>query len=91
MTALHTYISSYFGIAQPSDLDIIAELFKPTALKKGEYFLHTGKQCDRLSFIESGMLRIFVNTDGKEVTQWISTKGYFVTDLSSMVFKTPTR
>lgn len=91
MTTLQTYISSYFGVAQPSDIKTIVELFKPTTLKKGEYYLHTGKQCDKLSFIESGMLRIFVNTENKEVTQWISTKGYFVTDLASIIFGTPAR
>jgi CRP-like cAMP-binding protein len=32
-----------------------------------------------------------VNAEQKEVTQWISSKGYFVTDLASMVFDTPAR
>ena len=76
MTALQNYISSYFGVAQPSDIKTIVELFQPITLKKGEYYLHTGKQCDKLSFIESGMLRIFVNTEDKEVTQLIPTKDY---------------
>jgi CRP-like cAMP-binding protein len=44
-----------------------------------------------LSFIESGLLRIYSISDGKEVTQWISTKGYFVTDLSSLLFESPAR
>jgi CRP-like cAMP-binding protein len=34
---------------------------------------------------------MFVVTDDKEVTQWISTKGYFSTDLSSFVFENPSR
>jgi CRP-like cAMP-binding protein len=42
-----------------------------------------------LSFIQAGFLRIFVTTEDKEITQWISSKGYFVVDLSSFVFKTP--
>lgn len=36
-------------------------------------------------------MRIFTTTDDKEVTQWISTQGYFVTDLSSLLFKNPAR
>ncbi|OGS76943.1 MAG: Crp/Fnr family transcriptional regulator [Candidatus Fluviicola riflensis] len=36
-------------------------------------------------------MRIYVQTEDKEVTQWISTKGYFVTDLAGFVFETPAR
>jgi CRP/FNR family transcriptional regulator, anaerobic regulatory protein len=34
---------------------------------------------------------MFVVTEDKEVTQWISTKGYFSTDLSSFIFENPSR
>ncbi|MBI3239468.1 MAG: Crp/Fnr family transcriptional regulator [Flavobacteriia bacterium] len=91
MTELEHYISSYFGVAQSDDLDAIGQFFQPTTLKKGEYFLETGKACKQLSFIQSGMLRIYVQTEDKEVTQWISTKGFFVTDLAGFVFGTPAR
>ncbi len=91
MSELEHYISSYFGIINPKELELIRSLFKATTLKKNDYFLKAGKSCDKLSFIQSGMLRIFVNTEDKEVTQWISTKGYFVTDLSSLVFESPAR
>ena len=90
MTELEQYIKSYFGVNQ-SDLAQIVSLFHPTSLKKGDYFLKTGKPCENLSFIKSGILRIFLATPEKEVTQWISTKGYFVTDLSSLVFNVPSR
>lgn len=33
----------------------------------------------------------FFETEDKEVTQWISTKGYFVTDLSGFIFNQPAR
>jgi CRP-like cAMP-binding protein len=32
-----------------------------------------------------------VNINDKEVTKWISTKGYFVVDLSSFIFRLPAR
>ena len=66
-------------------------MFKPQSLKKGDYFLKTGRTCDKLSFVQSGLLRVYVQTPDKEVTQWISTKGYFVTDLASLIFNTPAR
>jgi CRP-like cAMP-binding protein len=91
MTELEQYIKSYFGVVLADELQVISSLFKLTTIKKGEYFLKTGKRCDKLSFIQSGLLRIFVTIDDKEVTQWISKKGYFVTDLSSFVFEKPAR
>lgn len=90
MSELEQYIKSYFGVKQ-NDLEQIMSLFKQTTLKKADYFLKTGSSCDKLSFIKSGLLRIYVSTEEKEVTQWISTKGYFVTDLSSLIFETPAR
>jgi CRP-like cAMP-binding protein len=90
MSDLTTYIQSYFGVQQ-DDVAIISSLFKETDLRKGDYYLHSGKACNKLSFIKSGMLRIYVDLPEKEVTQWISTTGYFVTDLSSLIFDTPAR
>jgi CRP-like cAMP-binding protein len=91
MTELEQNIKSYFGVIKQDDLQTISSLFHLTTIKKGDYFLKTGKPCDKLSFIQSGLLRIFITTDGKEVTQWISTSGYFVTDLSSLLFESPAR
>ncbi len=90
MNELEKYIQSYFGIHQ-DDLAQVGAMFKPQSLKKGDYFLKTGRTCEKLSFVQSGLLRVYVQTPDKEVTQWISTKGYFVTDLASLIFNTPAR
>ena len=88
---LEQYIESYFGVVKPNELKEISSLFKLTTIKKGDYFLKTGQKSNRLSFIQSGLLRIFVSTEEKEITQWISTKEHFAVDLSSFVFDTPAR
>ena len=90
MTDLENYIQSTFGVVN-QDLEVIVSKFKHSKMEKGEYWLQSGMPCNKLSFIGSGLLRIYVNLDGREVTQWISTKGYFVTDLSSLVFQIPAR
>lgn len=90
MNELEQYIQAYFGVNQ-GDLTQIAELFTPTHLNKGDYYLKTNQTCNKLSFIKSGLLRIYVNTEQKEVTQWISSKDYFVTDLASLIFSQPAR
>jgi CRP-like cAMP-binding protein len=91
MTTLEHSLASYFGIINTEELALITSLFRVEMLKKGDYFLHTGRSCDKLSFIKSGFLRIYVETAHKEVTQWIATPGYFITDLSSFMLQQPAR
>ncbi|MDY3521956.1 cyclic nucleotide-binding domain-containing protein [Riemerella anatipestifer] len=88
---IRKYIKSYFGVVNADDLTTIVSLFSLTTIKKGDFLLKSGRRCDNLSFVQSGLLRMFITTDEKEITQWISTKGYFSTDLSSFIFETPSR
>jgi hypothetical protein len=74
MTELEKYIQTYFGV-NSDDLTKISSFFKTTIVKKSEYFLQTGRQSDRLGFVQVGILREFVIIEDKEVTKWISTKG----------------
>ncbi len=90
MTELEKYIQTYFGVGN-DDLSKISTFFKQTTLKKGDYFLKSGRYCDKLGFVQTGIIREFVNTNDKEVTKWISTNGYFVVDLSSFVFQQTAR
>ena len=90
MTELETYIHTYFGVCK-DDLMKISSFFKHMTLKKGDYFLKTGRYSERLGFVQTGIIREFVFIDDKEVTKWISTKGYFVVDLSSFVFQQTAR
>jgi CRP-like cAMP-binding protein len=90
MTELEKYIQTYFGVTH-DELIQISSFFKPIAIKKGDYFLKTGRNSDRLGFLQSGIIREFLFIDDKEVTKWISTKGYFVVDLSSFIFHSPAR
>mgnify|MGYP000737135682 CR=1 FL=1 len=90
MTELEQYINTFLGI--PKDkLAVMAELFKPENLKKGEFHTSAGDLCKKLSFIKSGHFRVFALKDGKEVTQWIASQNEFITELSSLVFDTPSR
>lgn len=90
MTDLQHYIQSYFDVKQEYLAEIAAR-FQYKTIKKGDFLLKQGRLCSQLSFIQSGMIRIYTTIDEKEITQWISTKGYFVTDLASFTFASPAR
>ena len=68
-------------------MDKVISLFVESELKRGEYFIKVNQYCEKFSFVQSGFVRVFVNVKDKEITQWISSKGYFLTDLNSFVFK----
>lgn len=80
-----------FQLFEVSDdqADPIISRFIPENLEKNQSFLKEGKTCNRLSFIESGIFRIFKLAESKEVTQWIGSDGYFITDLASFFFNFP--
>lgn len=88
---LETGLKSYFEKIEDSDLKKIVSFFKPEMIRKNDFFLQTGRKSTKLSFITSGFLRIFIETEKKEVTQWIATKGYFITDLASFMSDIPAR
>ncbi|HEY9044609.1 MAG TPA: Crp/Fnr family transcriptional regulator [Ohtaekwangia sp.] len=90
MNELEHYITSYFGIAR-HDLEAISSLFKLTALQKGDYYLKPGEVCGTLSFQRSGIIRVYIQDEDRETTQWISTKGQFISDLSGIIFNRPAR
>ncbi|GAB5555267.1 MAG: Crp/Fnr family transcriptional regulator [Saprospiraceae bacterium] len=92
MKEIEKYIESYLGIGG-KDLSPVAALFKNTRLQKNDFLLKRGQYSQNMSFIKSGYLRMFApDAKGdKEVTQWISIEGMFITDLSSFIFETPAR
>ena len=91
MTELEQNIKTYFGVIQQDDLHAISSFFHLETIKKEGYFLKAGKRCDKLSFIQSGLFRTFAAAGDKEVTQWIATQGYFLTDVSGWLFETHVR
>lgn len=87
---LSNVLSNYFGIS-PEESERLTSSFKIETLEKGDYFLRSGRYSDRLSFMQDGLMRIFAAQGEKEVTQWIATPGYFVTDLYSFLFEQTAR
>lgn len=91
MTELEHYIKSYFDVVSTSDQKTIVSFFEQKKIKRGESILQADRLCKYLGFVQSGLFRMFAYANGKEVTQWISSRGYFVTDLSSFICSAPAK
>jgi hypothetical protein len=90
MEDLAQYLRSYMSVAD-EDMDTLLSYFHLTEMNKGDYFVKAGRICDKLSFQKSGLLRSFALHDDAEVTQWISSKGYIITDLGGLFLDQPSR
>lgn len=92
MKEIEIYIENYLGIGG-QNLSAIADLFEHTEVAKNDYLLRRNQYAQSVHFVKSGYLRIYASNanDTKEITQWISNQGMFLTDLSSFLFATPSR
>lgn len=91
MNTLEQNIKFYFESISETDLKIVASYFKSETIFKGEDYLIQNKPCNKMSFIQEGLIRIYADLEHKEVTQWIATPGYFLTDLAGLIFGNPCR
>lgn len=91
MREFNEIIKENFGILSNEEIEILRSHFYEEELTQKEFFTQTGKYCQKLSLVKSGILRIYRLSDGKEITQWISTPNYFVTEISSFFFGQPSR
>lgn len=84
-------IQEYFGQLADEELTIVRSYFREEKLQKGDFFTKSDKICDRLSIVKSGILRIYALSDGKEITQWISTENFLITEVRGFFFEQPNR
>lgn len=89
--ALENSITTFFGIQADQEVQAVAAHFSPFQLQKGEFLMESGKKTDQLVFLTQGYLRIYLHNGEKEVTQWVASEGYFMTDLQGFFYDQPTR
>jgi CRP-like cAMP-binding protein len=65
-------------------LDEIVSHFNPRRIPKHDYFLKAGRLSDQYLFLETGIMRAFVNDlEGNEVTVGLYTKGNVIFEVAS--------
>lgn len=69
----------------------ISAAFEEQHLKKGELWIQENKVCRHISFVASGRLRVFYNTEaGQETTCYFVGQGDFISSFTSFLTETPT-
>ena len=88
MELLLNKIKSYVPLSFEDEI-VIRTLFQKKELKKGEHFLTSGNVCRHLIFIETGLVRYYINSDGIEKTNYFNKENEFVCDYVSFLTQIP--
>ncbi len=90
MNPLVRHLSSSLSLST-EQAKTVASYFEREEVPAGESLLRAGSYHPRLSFVESGFVRVSVPVREREITQWIGGPGYFITDLAALFFGSPAR
>lgn len=60
-------------------------------IKKGECILKEGVVNNKIFYIQSGFLRVYVNEDGKEINTWFVKEGDFIMSVNSFHKEIPSK
>jgi CRP-like cAMP-binding protein len=71
------------------DLDMALGCFYQENFKKEDYFLNAGKICNKISFVESGLFRLFYQVDGEEKIMLFFAENEFMTDYFGFLTQSP--
>lgn len=71
--------------------DWFLKLVYSRKVKKGEFIIEEGEICDKLYYVEKGLIRIYRIEGDKEITTWFTKEGDFVTTVNSFHFGLPSK
>lgn len=90
MSDLEQALGVYFDIAG-AQVTLMANRFEEEFLPAGASHTRKDSYQTRLSFLTEGFIRVWSETERRDVTQWVSGPQEFVTDLSCLMFGQPAR
>jgi CRP-like cAMP-binding protein len=88
MELLLNTIRSYVPVSS-HDEEIIRRLFHEKTFKKGDHLLEAGNVCRYITFIKTGLVRYYINSDGEQQTNYFNKENEFVCDYMSFLPQIP--
>jgi CRP-like cAMP-binding protein len=82
------FITNY-TILSDIDWKEVSKCFEQRTLDKDQILLEEGKICRHLYFIESGLLRFYINKDGSDITKFFTDAPYCFTSQVSFTAEKP--
>ncbi|MCU0389676.1 MAG: Crp/Fnr family transcriptional regulator [Thermoflexibacter sp.] len=85
---LEAYIH-HFVQPSPVQMSTFIDLLEVEQFSKNEYLLHAGEVCNKMYFINQGIIRHFYVNQGIEGTVWFSFANDLVTEVMSFIEQKP--
>ncbi len=73
-----SYLSSLISISKELELELNS-ISKPITVSKNEILLNFNERCDKMYFIQKGLLRGYYFEEDKEITNWFAQEEEFAT------------
>jgi CRP-like cAMP-binding protein len=89
MSELKTIFDQVFHQFPEETVASFARAFTRKELKKSEYFLREGQQCQHLAYIMQGAMMCYYNKNGKRFIDEFSLDHEFITDYTSFLQQSP--
>jgi CRP-like cAMP-binding protein len=83
------YYKSLAPALKEDDLQALEEKLTLQHLKKGDYLVRQGEICRNVSFINSGLLRLFSIEDGREICKGFVRENDYVSEYTSFLTQQP--
>jgi len=88
MERLLQTIRSYVPLRSEED-EIVRALFREKRFRKGDHLLKAGKVCRYVYYIDKGLVRYYIDSNGQERTNYFNKEGEFVCDYLSFLPQSP--
>ena len=88
MKSFKLFIEKYTPVTD-NEWKIISDCFEKRIFEKDEMILQEGKVCKYLYFIESGLLRFFIDKEGNDITKFFTEAPYCFTSQVSFNLQKP--
>lgn len=82
------FLNTYAPIEEEVKKEIISAL-KFESIKKGETLIKKNRVCNRIYFLNSGVVRSFFYKEDKDITYWIYAPNQMLTSWNSFINQTP--
>ena len=89
LRSLEKIFEQFDGLDENS-IDQFLDIAVLRSFRKGELLVREGQVCDKLFFIEQGMVRSFYYKEVKDITISFSLSGEFITSMSGFITQKPT-
>src|SRR5688572_27221156 len=86
--AYFAHLQSYLPFSEETQR-LLATIITTGVVKKGGLTLTEGKVCNHIDFIHKGVVRVFSNKDGFEITSGIFLENRCVMNMKSLTTKSP--